>query len=42
MALDLFAVFFGGVTALLPYFATQLLGVGAEGFGVMRSAMAGR
>ena len=40
MALDLFAVFFGGVTALLPYFATQLLGVGAEGFGVMRSAMA--
>ncbi len=41
MALDLFAVFFGGVTALLPYFATQVLGVGAEGFGVMRSAIAG-
>ena len=41
MALDLFAVFFGGVTALLPYFATDLLGVGAEGFGLMRSAMAG-
>ena len=40
MALDLFAVFFGGVTALLPYFATQRLGVGAEGFGLMRSAMA--
>ena len=40
MALDLFAVFFGGVTALLPYFATEVLGVGAEGFGVMRSAMA--
>lgn len=40
MALDLFAVFFGGVTALLPYFATELLGVGAEGFGVMRSAIA--
>ncbi len=40
MALDLFAVFFGGVTALLPYFATEALGVGAEGFGLMRSAMA--
>lgn len=40
MALDLFAVFFGGVTALLPYFATEILHVGAEGFGVMRSAMA--
>ena len=40
MALDLFAVFFGGVTALLPYFATEVLGVGAEGFGVMRSATA--
>ena len=40
MALDLFAVFFGGVTALLPYFATDILGVGAAGFGLMRSAMA--
>ncbi len=40
MALDLFAVFFGGVTALLPYFATEALGVGAEGFGLMRSGMA--
>ena len=40
MALDLFAVFFGGVTALLPYFATAVLGVGAAGFGLMRSAMA--
>jgi MFS family permease len=40
MALDLFAVFFGGVTALLPYFATETLGVGAEGFGLMRSSMA--
>ncbi len=40
MALDLFAVFFGGVTALLPFFAITLLGVGATGFGLLRSAMA--
>ena len=40
MALDLFAVFFGGVTALLPYFATEMLGVGAAGFGLMRSSIA--
>ncbi len=40
MALDLFAVFFGGVTALLPFFATEILGVGAEGFGALRAAMA--
>ncbi len=40
MALDLFAVFFGGVTALLPFFATQVLDVGAAGFGIMRAAMA--
>lgn len=38
MALDLFAVFFGGATALLPVFATDILHVGAEGFGLLRSA----
>jgi hypothetical protein len=40
MALDLFAVFFGGATALLPVFATDILHVGPFWFGVLRSAMA--
>ncbi len=39
MALDLFAVFFGGVMGLLPVFA-DLLGWGAQGVGLMRAAMA--
>jgi MFS family permease len=39
MALDLFAVFFGGATALLPIFATDILHVGPAGFGVLRAAM---
>ncbi len=38
-ALDLFAVFFGGATALLPVFASDILHVGPLGFGVLRSAM---
>jgi MFS family permease len=38
MALDLFAVFFGGATALLPVFATDILHVGATGFGFLRAA----
>jgi len=38
MALDLFAVFFGGATALLPIFATEILHVGAFGFGLLRAA----
>jgi MFS family permease len=40
MALDLFAVFFGGATALLPIFASDILHVGPTGFGLLRSAMA--
>ena len=39
MALDLFAVFFGGAAAMLPIFATDILHVGASGFGVMRAAI---
>ena len=39
MALDLFAVFFGGATALLPVFATDILHVGASGLGVLRAAI---
>lgn len=40
MSLDLFAVFFGGATALLPYFADVILHVGPEGLGMLRSAPA--
>jgi MFS family permease len=40
MALDLFAVFFGGATALLPVFATDILHAGSVGFGLLRSAAA--
>ncbi len=40
MLLDLFAVFFGGAAALLPAVATEILHVGPEGFGVLRSSMA--
>ncbi|AMR31353.1 MFS transporter [Mucilaginibacter sp. PAMC 26640] len=38
MSLDLFSVFFGGVVALLPVFALDILKVGAEGLGTMRMA----
>jgi len=37
MSLDLFSVFFGGAVALLPVFAHEVLKVGDEGFGIMRS-----
>lgn len=39
MALDLFAVLFGGVTALLPVFANDILGVGESGLGLLRASM---
>lgn len=38
MSLDLFSVFFGGVVALLPVFALDILNVGPEGLGTMRMA----
>jgi len=38
LSLDLFAVFFGGATALLPYFSEEILGRGPEGLGLLRSA----
>jgi MFS family permease len=38
MTLDLFSVFFGGVVALLPVFALDILKVGSEGLGLMRMA----
>lgn len=40
ISLDLVAVLLGGATALLPVFAKDILHVGAEGFGVLRSGPA--
>lgn len=40
ISLDLFAVLLGGVVALLPIYANEVLHVGAEGLGLLRSAMA--
>lgn len=40
ISLDLFAVFFGGATALLPYYADVVLHTGPEGLGLLRSAPA--
>lgn len=40
ISLDLVVCFFGGVTALLPVFAKDILHVGAEGLGLMRAAPA--
>ncbi|MEY4447336.1 MAG: Enterobactin exporter EntS [Pseudomonadota bacterium] len=40
IALDLFAVLLGGVTALLPIYAKDILHTGPEGLGILRSAPA--
>jgi MFS family permease len=40
ISLDLFAVLFGGATALLPIYAGEILDVGPAGLGVMRAAPA--
>ncbi len=39
IALDLFAVLFGGAVALLPVYAKDILQVGPEGLGILRAAM---
>jgi len=39
MSLDLFAVIFGGATALLPVFANDILRVGPKGYGVLTSSL---
>ncbi|MEI6455808.1 MAG: MFS transporter [bacterium] len=38
MTLDMFAVLFGGATAMLPIFAAEVLNVGPQGLGFLRSA----
>ncbi|HTE39750.1 MAG TPA: MFS transporter, partial [Steroidobacteraceae bacterium] len=38
MTLDLFAVLFGGATALLPIYASDILHVGPAGLGLLRAA----
>ncbi|MCB1644830.1 MAG: MFS transporter [Pseudomonadales bacterium] len=40
ISLDLFAVLFGGATALLPAFASDILHTGPEGLGLLRTAPA--
>ena len=40
ITLDLFAVLLGSVTALLPVFARDILGVGPDGLGILRSSIA--
>jgi MFS family permease len=40
ISLDLFAVLFGGVTAILPIYADSILRVGPVGLGLLRSAPA--
>src|SRR5262249_17886704 len=38
ISLDLFAVLFSGATALIPVFAKDILGVGADAGGMLRTA----
>lgn len=40
LALDMFAVLFGGAVAMLPAFAKDVLSLGPEGLGIMRAAPA--
>lgn len=40
MALDMFAVLFGGAVSMLPAYADQVLHVGSEGLGMLRAAPA--
>ncbi len=39
MTLDMFAVIFGGATALLPIFANDILAVGAKGYGILSASL---
>jgi len=40
ITLDMVAVLFGGAIALLPIYAQEILNVGSQGFGILRSAPA--
>lgn len=40
ISLDMFSVLFGGVLAILPIFAEDILAVGAQGLGILRAAPA--
>ena len=40
MALDMFAVLFGGAVSMLPAFADEVLHIGSEGLGLLRAAPA--
>ena len=40
ISLDLFSVLFGGVVAILPIFATDILHAGPQGLGILRAAPA--
>jgi hypothetical protein len=40
ISLDLFAVLLGGITALLPVYAKDVLAAGPEGLGVLRGSLA--
>jgi hypothetical protein len=39
MLLDMLAVVFGGAAALLPIYATDILGVGARGYGLLSASL---
>jgi MFS family permease len=39
MALDMFAVIFGGATSLLPIYAHEILNVGARGYGILSASL---
>jgi MFS family permease len=39
MTLDMFAVIFGGATALLPIYASEILEVGPKGYGLLSSSL---
>jgi len=38
ITLDMFAVFFGGAVAMVPVYASDILNVGPEGFGILNGA----
>ena len=39
LCLDMFAVLFGGAVAMIPVYATDILKVGSEGFGLLNACL---